>query len=506
MHSDSVNIAAAEESTPGVLPTSNWRNLEADAIGDPGPQYTKQARNPFTITRQLRRPFVAGLDCALTLEVDAIKDHIDIFGEAMFKADWKHNGGTGQSLFRPSAVTDGGGSEDSFVVAAAGNLANGTIIVTRGFANPENNGTFVTTGTSTTTAIKVATGTLVAEANPPDNATLDVAGFQFAAGDLEIDSDGNLITTSKDLRDLGLHVGQMVWLPSAEEQDPPYVFANPDYYGSAKVVAIAQNKITLERRSWTVGAPDDGAGKTIRLLFGRWIRNVARGHADENLVTHSFEITYPTVGDNGTPRYEYLKGYTLNAATFQFPLEGKVSMQLTFIGKEADDPTDSRASGASDATDCVTGLAMSTSSDIKRLSVANVDESGLMTDFAELSLVLNNNVTAVKAVGHLGNRFTPIGTFEAQVEGDAYFVTPEIVAAVSDNRIVRFLTGGRNDDFGVLFDVPSAASMSANKTIAKGELVRISSQVSGFMDGDEGYTAGMTVFPWLPTRAPGLET
>src|SRR5690349_20628434 len=108
-NSEGANVAAAEESSQGTLPTTGWLNLEADAIGDPGPAYKKQARNPFTITRQLRRPFISGLDCALSLDLDATKDHIDIFREAMFKSTWLHSGGTDQSKFAVTAVVDGGG-------------------------------------------------------------------------------------------------------------------------------------------------------------------------------------------------------------------------------------------------------------------------------------------------------------------------------------------------------------------------------------------------------------
>jgi hypothetical protein len=57
-----------------------------------------------------------------------------------------------------------------------------------------------------------------------------------------------------------------------------------------------------------------------------------------------------------------------------------------------------------------------------------------------------------------------------------------------------------------VIDIPSTGAMEAPKTIAHNELVSIASKMSGFMDADSGFTAGLSVFAYLPTVAPGLET
>ncbi len=507
-NAEGLNIAAAVESVQGESPppSTGWLNLEADAIGDPGPQYKKMARSPFTITRQLRRPFISGLDAALTLDLDAIKDHVDFFGEAMFKSNWQHSGGSGQSKFAVTAVVDGGGGVDSFTVGDDGDILTGTLVVTRGFPDPENNGLFRAAVGSTTTSIKVPTGSLVVDAAPPDNATLDIAGFQFSAGDLDLDGDGNLVTVTKDLTTLGLVEHQWIYIPSSAEVDPPYCFGNDDYYGFAEVIEIATNKLTLRRRGWTVGAATTEITTTIRLFFTKWVRNVARSDEDENLVTHAFEVTYSDLAAGPADAYEYLHGYALDQVTFNMPAEGKVSMQCTFVGQTADDPVTTREDGPDDAINVVTSLAVSTSSDITRLSIDNVDETGLMTDFQDLKIMLKNSIQGEKAVGHLGNRFTPLGVFEAQTEAEVFFTDPEIVTCVHDNRILRLAAGMRNDDFGMLIDIPSTGAMEAGKKIEHNKLVAISSKIAGFMDSSSGFTAGLSVFAYLPTQAPGLET
>lgn len=508
VNAEGLNIAATVETSQGAdpPPTTNWLNLEADAVGDPGPDYKKMARTPFTITRQLRRPFISGVDCALTLDLDLTKDHIDFFGESIFKSDWKHSGGTGQSKFLIAAVVDGGGGVDSFTVAADGDLAEGTLVVSRGLDDDQNNGLWRVAAGSVDGSVKVPTGSLVADASPAPNATLDVAGFQFAAGDLELDADGNLTSTTKNLTQLGLQQGQLCYLGGPEDIDPPYRFDNDDYYGFFVVDLVEANKITISERSWTVGAPDDGGTRTIRLFYTKWIRNVARSHADENLVSLAFEITYPGLAAGPADAYEKLLGYMLDQCTFNIPAEGKVSMQMTFVGKTAQDPDTDRWTGPSAALYPVTQLAVSTSADINRLSVDNVDETGLMTDFKDLKIVIKNNIAPEKAVGHMGNRFTPLGVFEAEVEAEVFFTTPEIVTAVSDNRILRLGTGMRNDDFGAFLHLPSTGKMEAKKKIEHNKLISVSSKIAGFMDAERMYTASMSVFAYLPTRAPGLET
>lgn len=500
-NAEGLNIAIVEETTQGASPppTTGWLNLECNVITDPGPDYKKQARNPYTITRQLRRPFVAGLDCTLSLELDATRDNVRFFAPGMFKSVWLDAGGKNQVVYPVSAV-----AADGFVVASNGDLPDGTLVIARGFENPENNGVFVCSA-AVNAKIKT-TATLVVEASPPANAIVEVCGFQFGTGDFKIDADGNFTTTTKNLTQLDLAEHQFVYVGSADEVDLPHHFANAEYYGSAEVITIAANKLTLRRRSWEVGAQDDGTGKTIRLFFSSWIRDVFRSDSDENLVSYAIEATYPGLAVGPLDSYEYMFGYMLNETTFNMATENKVTMQMTFIGKTADDPTTTRVTGPESALDPVTGLAVSTSGDFIRLSCDNVDETGLMTHFEELKVMLKNNITPEKAIGTLGNAFTPLGVFEAQWGGRVFLETPEIVKAVHDNRIVRLGAGARNADFGFILDTPSAASMSSKKVIEHNRTVRIDSQTDGFMDELSQFTAAMSYFAFLPTQAPGVET
>jgi hypothetical protein len=497
---EGVNVATVEETVQGAFPPPNagWVNLECDVIGDPGPDYKKMGRTPFTVSRQKRRPFVAGMDVTLTLEMDVTKDAMDTFGEAMFKAKWKHAGGKGQSMYHPTAVTATG-----FTVPANGDYGPHMLFEARGFGTA-NDGLKLSVVSADPAEIKVGGSVPQLAGATPPNAQLEFAGIQASiAGDLRLDAQGNLTSQGGvDFTTLGLQVGQLVYFPSQAEAtlmgDVNFAFDNANYYGFAEIDVIAAGKLTFRRRDWAVGALDAAAGQTVRVLFTKWIRNVPRSHVDEKLVSHCFEILYPKLAAGPADAYEYLRGYMLDMVTFNLSPENKVTMSLTFVGRTDNDPSAVRQPGPSTALDPVTGLAISTAQDMARLMVANLDESGLMTDFEDLKVMLKNNVGAEKALGTLGNRFTPLGTFEAATTSKVFFTTPEMVIAVRDNRILRLAAGGRNTDFGMVIDIPSTGAMKSKKDITHNKLVKIDSETDGFMDATRKYTASLSMFAYLP--------
>lgn len=500
VNGSAVNLAAVLETNQGAFPPPNagWLNLEANAVGDPGPEYKKDSRRPFSITRQIRRPFVAGLDAALTLEMDVTKDHMDFFAEAMFKAAFKHSGGKGQSLYRPTAVTATG-----FTVAGNGDYAANRLFVARGFGTA-NDGLKVSVVSAD--PLEVKCGGLVAQlaAAVPANAQLEFCGIQASvAADLRLDAQGNLTSQGGvDFTTLGLNVGQLLYIPSQAEAtamgDVNYAFGTAAYYGLAEIDSIAAAKITFRRRQWVVGAADAAGGKTIRVFFTKWIRNVARSHADERLISHAFEVTYPGLVAGPANGYEYLLGYMLDEAVFNIPSEGRITMQLKFIGMTAKDPAAARQAGPATAYDPVTGLAISTATDMLRMTVDNVDETGLMTDFADLKITIKNNIAGEKAVGKLGNAFTPLGDFEVVNAPKVYFADVNMVTAVRDNRILRMFAGGRNTEFGMVLDEPATGAMKSDKTIEHNKLVTLNSEINGFMDPTRKYTAALSMFAYLP--------
>ena len=196
-------VAYAVEASLGTLPGSpTWYGIEPNTIQNFGATYRRVARNPISKNRQRRKGTIVDLDSAVTLEGDLTRSAMLDFLEGFVFADF-----VGGASFVPSAVT----GSDEYTVASGGALDAGTLVFARGFTNSANNGLKVVDASASSTTIPVTT-TLVAEASPPTNVLLEVAGVQGASGDIQIDSNGDIISTVLDFTGLGLTAGQTIWV------------------------------------------------------------------------------------------------------------------------------------------------------------------------------------------------------------------------------------------------------------------------------------------------------
>ena len=501
---EGVNLACVVESTLGATtpPTTGWFNLQPNSLGAIGPTYKKLARDPISKNRQNQRPILVDEDSQAPWESDVTKDLVDDFLEGIFMSATKHSGGTGTARFMVTPTTGSPGTisaltATAITVAAGGALAQNVLVYMRGFATASNNGLKVVGAASTNTSI-VITGGLVADAAPSANAMAEVAGVQGVASDIGIDVNGNITSTALDFTTLGLNVGQWIWL-GGDPTNATLNFATAGYRGFARLKAISAHLLTLERRSWTVGAADTGTGKTIQVLFGRWIRNVAIDSADYKTPSYAFEVTYPNLQAVGTPEYEYLLGNMVDEFVFNIPLTQKATAQMKFMGTTSLDPATARVTGPSIAINPVTNLAVSTSTDVMRLRVSNTDETGISTDFQSCKMTIKNNISPEKELGQLGAKLMNVGRFEVMVEMDVIFTSDQVIKAIHDNRQASMDIGLRNGDFGVLLDLSSMSIDSGDRKFEKNKSVVIQAKTTGFQDPTLSFTLGASIFPYLPS-------
>lgn len=491
---EGTNLAVAPEVTLGTQPVANWVNLQPNSYGDIGMSIKKVARTPISKNRQRQKPILVDLDSAAPWQADATKDLVDQFLSGIFCSAVKHSGGTGLSLFRPTAATATG-----YTVPASGALQQYLLVVARGFPTAANNGLKQLAAASIGTEIKPVGG-LTAEVlvAPYTNATVDVAGYQAsAAADIQMDGSGDLISTVANWTTMGLNVGQWVWIGGA--LGSAFVFANVLYRGFARIRAITATKLSLERRTWTVGALDAAAGKTIQVFFSRWCRNVAFDHADHLKPSYTFEITYPDLGGAGVPKYEYVAGNIVDEWSWNLSLTDKATVDMSFTGTTTGKPTAVRATGAATGHAPLTQVAVSTSVDLARLRISKVDETGISTDFKNAKITMRNNVTPEKVLGTLGAALMNLGRFEVDVEAEVVFTSSDVVDAVRDNISVTMDFGARNSDFGFLIDVMSCSLDEQDKNFQTNMSVTIKSKATGFQDPTLGATAGLSLFAYLPT-------
>lgn len=488
---NTVGLAYAIESSLGVLPGSpTWKTLEPNDIGTLGATISKVSRNPISKDRQRKKGTTTDLDSSVEfthdLTMEAFIDFMEGFCFAQFNGPIKFGP---QETDDVTAVT----GADSFTVGANGDLPAGTLVYSRGFTNPANNGLHVVDAGSTGTNL-VVTSTLVAEASPPVNATVEVCGVQGATGDLEINASGNLISTTLDFTTLDLTVGQVIWVGGDTTATQFAVAANT---GWARITSIAANEVGLDKTTATF-AIDDGSTKTIQIFFGKFLRNVAVDDADYIERSFQFEGAYPDLGGVGTDEYEYAVGNLCNQVSINLALADKATVDFGFIGTTTEDITDTRKTNAASAIQPQQTVAFNTSADIARLRIIETDETGVTTFFKSLTLTLNNNVSPEKVLGTLGAAFMNVGNFDVNIESQVLFTNKEVINAIKNNTTLAIDFSLRNDDGAMFFDLPAVTLNDGGKEFPENETVLVNTPAEAFEDSTLGTSIGISLFGYVP--------
>jgi hypothetical protein len=484
-------VAVARETTLGVLPGSPvWLTLQPNSIGKIGAELSTIVRQPMSKNRMEDKGEVVDLDSGVELEADLTMDAFLAFIEAFIMASWAGPAVFTEDTIRVSAVTSTG-----YTVASGGALANGWLVYARGFLNAQNNGLKVLAGTSISTEIKT-TG-LTAESSIPvsRNVSVEVAGVQGASADITMTAGGNLSSTVLDFTTLGLTVGQMIKIGGSTAGTQ---FATAANNGYARVITIAANLLTLDWRTATF-ASDSGTGKTIQILYGQFLRNVSADHANALMNrSFSFEAAYEDLEAIGTDAYEYPAGNMANEMGISLPLTDKATMRVAFVGTDTPIPTLTRNSTAATARTPVRTAMFNTVTEFIRLSLNNVDESGISTDFKTCNLTLKNNVSGERVLGTLGAKYINFGIFEAMLDATVVFTDPDVVAAIRAHTTVAFKMGLKNADGGFFLDVPSCTLQSGKKDFPTFQSVTLQVPIKPHRDATYGYVLSLSHFPFLP--------
>lgn len=478
-------LAYAKETSLGVLPGSpSWKILEPNEISQFGSTITTVARSPISRFRQRRKGTITDLDSAVNFSADLTMEHLRDFIPA-----WCFSVFKGPLVFSPTAVTTG---PNAYTVASSGALTAGTLVKAQGFINVANNGLKVVDSGSTGTSIRVTSSTVAETA--PANAQLSVCGVQGATGDIGINADGNLTSSALDFTTLGLTIGQALWIGGSVTA---HQFSNAANTGFVRVRAVTANLLTLDKRP-NAFVTDSGSGKTIHLFFGQFVRNVERGSADYEATSFTVEAAYPNLGNPSGDEYEYAVGNYMNTLTLALPLTDKGGMTVEMVGTDTAVPTPTRATNASTAIAPLRVGAFNTSADFLRLRLQNADESGVSTYFKELTLTLNNNVNPEKVIGQLGALYMNAGNFEVNLQGQLLFTNSDVVSAIRQNRTMTADFALRNEDGGIMVDLPALTFGDGSKDFTVNESLKINITGESFGHPTLNTSVGFTFFPHLP--------
>lgn len=477
-------LSFAVESSIGTLPgTPEWYEVEWNDLTTFGATISSVTRDPINQDRMQKKGAVSDLDSAVEYQTDLTLSSFNNFAQGFFYRAWE-----AQDTAVPTSVAAAGYSH----AALSGALTVGALIYARNLGLADNNGLQVVNGVPTTILTPVV-ATTVTEASPPDGARFDVVGVQGDASDIELDSDGNLISSSLDFTTLGIQVGQSIYIGGGTAAT---TFATAAYTGLARVRIVAANLITLDKRDWTVGSADDGDTKTIQIFIGDFISNVAQNDGDFLEETYTFEGEYSSLEAGNTTVYEYPSGCKPNDMVLDFPLSDKAGVTFGFINLDTPVPTVSQATGNRNNT--YDTDAYGTTSDCVRLSLSDSSLSDYTTSFKTLSITVSNGVSPEKVLCSLGAADMNIGKFIVTGSAQVLFTDENMISAVRNYETTSLDFAINNDDGALHFDIPEMTFSSANKSFPVDESVLMDVEINTHKSDFFGYVLSCTKFNYLP--------
>lgn len=502
--SNITGLRIAEETSIGVLPgTPIWEPYEPNDYQDIGSKITTLVRTPITDGRQRKKGVTTDLEASAGFGSDFTQTNFQSLLEGVFFAAYRTKA---ERADIPSVTVNVG--DDTYELASTTGFYVGSLVYGDNFTNAGNDGLHRVTAVNTNTSIAVAE-TLTAEANPPADSKLVVVGFQFSSADATIDVSGalpKLVTSTKDLTQLGLTVGEWVYIGG---DSAAYNFANAVNNGWKRVRSIAANAIEFDK-SVSAMTTDNGSGKTIRIWLGRKLQNETG--ADIVRTTYQVELSLgaPDTTQPSQIQGLYITGCIPSQWSINIGTATKITTSISFMGQDAE--TVDGATGLKSGTrpTLVDADAFNTSSDLKRIKmnqVSSTDEaiSPFFAYVTDLTLQINNNLKPLKAAGVLGAFDVSTGTFAVSGNVTAYFTDVAAIEAIRNNVDVTMDAIIVKNNAGVVIDIPLMSIGGGNPNIQLNEAVTLPLNI----DAAEGsristsmnYTMAVMFYDYLPDVA-----
>lgn len=488
--------AVEDIGSPKSLSTPVWKGLEPNSYSDFGGNVSTVARDTINPSRQRQKGTPTDFDASGGFNIDITKNNLVELMQGFMFANYHEKADT--KPLNGSAITITSVTTTTYTAASGLSIFRaGDIIMGTGFSNPGNNGTprvlsATATGSVTTTG-------LTAEASPPAGSSIQAVGYQFASGDATMTVTSGVATlgaTTKDLTQLGLVPGEWVFIGG--DSSATKFATSPVGYARVKTVsatAIVFDKVT------SAFVTDNGSGKTVQIFFGKFLRN----ESGANIITRTYNLERQLGNDGSGIQSEYLEGSIPNTFALNLPAGSKLSADLGFIAPQY--TSRSGATGVKSGTR-VAALgedAFNTSSKVYRTKINVIDPttlqpSSLFAYIEEGSININNNASLLKAVGVLGGVDTVIGNFEVSGSVTAIFTTVAAVAAVRNSADVTMDFIFTQENFGLVYDLPLVSLGNGRINVQKDQAIKIPLETLA-AQGEQGYTLGFNVFPYLPNAA-----
>lgn len=501
--SNVTGLSYAEETSLGVLPgTPTWVPLEPNTYSDFGGEITTIARNPINPSRQRKKGVTTDLDASGGFNADLTQSNLQDILQGFFFADLRRKGEE-----HPTSVTVQAG-DDTYEMASTAGFFVGSLVWATGHTNAANNGLKRVTAVVANVSIAVAE-VLVTEGATPAGAMVVVVGHQFAAGDLDVTTTGDLaqLTSAvKNLTELGLIPGEWIFVGGDLTAEK---FVTASNNGFKRVRSVVTNSILVDKSTLAM-ATEASTTETIRLFVGRVLKNEVGSLIKRR--TYQLERTLGAP-DDALPsqiQSEYLVGAVANELTLNSPTADKVNCDLSFVAINNEQRTGAVGVKTGNRPALVEAAAFNTSSDFTRIKMALVSSvneapTALFAFLQELTLTINNNVSPNKAVGVLGAFEVTAGTFQVGGSATAYFADVTAVQAVRDNADVTIDVIMAKENAGIAIDFPLLSLGDGRPNVEQDQPITLpltldaatAAKITSTMD----HTLLLVFFDYLPTAA-----
>ncbi|QDP61609.1 MAG: hypothetical protein Tp138OMZ00d2C19078261_70 [Prokaryotic dsDNA virus sp.] len=495
--SNSTGLAYAEEASLKTLSSPVWKGLEPNSYGDFGSDITTVAPAPITDTRSRKKGSVTDLDASGGFNQNLTLWNFEDIMQSLMFSNWERKG-----LEEVTAVTG-----TVYEMASTTGFLDGSLVKGFKFSNAANNGMGLVTAVTADTSIAVAG--LTAEGSPPTGAYVQVVGFQADAGDIDVDISGDfptLTSTTLDFTTLGLIPGQWIFLGGDTAITE---FTNAVNNGFKRVRSISANALVLDKSAAAM-VTEATTTETIQIFFG----DVLRNRTGTDITRHTYHLERLLgVPDDAQPaqvQSQVLQGMVWNEGAFNIPTANLVNVDATFVGLDELLRTAAEGPLQTNVQAPMSADVYNTSSDFNRLKIAQVtsaDEAPvpLATYVTEITVNVNNNVTANKAVAVLGGFDLTAGIFQVSGSVTAYFNNVSAIAAVRNNADITMDAIIVKNNGGIAIDIPLIALGDGRLNVEANEPVTIplAMDAAEGLDAYSGFSHTLlwTWFAYLPDAA-----
>ena len=509
--SNATGLRRAEEATPGVLPGSPvWVPMEPNSYGDFGSTLTLLARTPINDGRQRKKGNITDLDAVANFSIDLTPKNFSEDFQGFFFADFRRKAefGYGSST---QDITGIATSDDSYSAASGLNIFRaGDLVFASGFSNALNNGL---KQVATAASGKITVTTNLADETPgADVGSLVQVGFQFGSGEVDIDATVGAypklvrVSGTKDFTQFGLIPGEFVFIGGDLTAEKFSTAANN---GFCRVRSVSASEIVFDKTASTM-VDETGTGKTIRIFFGRVLKN----EIGSSIVTRTYQFER-TLGapDSSQPteiQSQYVKGSYANELTMNVPTANKVTLDLAYVSLDEelrDGPTGVKSGSrpSIEEADCFNTSSDVTKFKIQQHSATDSNPSALFSYIEDLKFKIVNNITPDKAVGVLGGFDASAGFFTVSAEVTAYFANVSAISLVRSNADVTLEMHLVKSNGGISLDLPLIALGNGKLNVEPNTAIKIpltqDAATASKIATDLNHTALMVFWDYLPNAA-----